>query len=68
MESVVGKIKEASTLPVCVGIGVSSPEQATSVAAVADGVIVGSALVQRLLDGQGPQGAAEFIASLRQAI
>ena len=68
MDSVVSKIKETSSLPVCVGIGVSSPEQAKSVAEVADGVIVGSALVQRLLEGAGPQGAADFIASLRQAI
>ncbi len=68
LTEVVEKIKKTTDLPVCVGIGVSSAEQANAVAAVADGVIVGSALVQRLLDGEGVQGAATFIASLRAAI
>ena len=36
--------------------------------AVADGVVVGSALVRRLLDGAGPEGAADFVGSLRQAL
>ena len=40
-------------LPVCVGIGVSTPEQAVEVCQVADGVVVGSALVRRLLEGAG---------------
>ena len=55
-------------LPVCVGIGVSTPEQAVEVCQVADGVVVGSALVRRLLEGAGPEGAADFVASLRRAL
>jgi tryptophan synthase alpha chain len=35
---------------------------------VADGVVVGSALVRRLVEGEGPEGAAAFVASLRRAI
>jgi tryptophan synthase alpha chain len=35
---------------------------------VADGVVVGSALVRRLLEGGGPDGAAEFVGSFRRAI
>ncbi len=54
--------------PVLVGVGVSNPEQAAEVCAVADGVVVGSALVRRLLDGGGASGAADFVASLRRAI
>ena len=46
----------------------SNPEQAASVCEVADGVVVGSALVRRLLEGGGPDGAAEFVGSLRTAI
>ena len=65
---VVAKIRLSPSAPICVGIGVSSPAQAAEVAAVADGVIVGSALVRRLLDGEGPAGAAAFVASLRSAI
>jgi len=63
-----GRITGLTRLPVCVGIGVSTPEQATEVCRVADGVVVGSALVRRLLEGSGPDGAAAFVASIRRAI
>ena len=65
---VVEKIRPFDSAPVCVGIGVSTPEQAATVAESADGVIVGSALVRRLLDGEGPEGAAAFVGSLRAAV
>ena len=65
---VVERIRRYTDLPVCVGVGVSTPDQAAEVCEVADGVVVGSALVRRLLEGAGPEGAAEFIASLRRAI
>jgi tryptophan synthase alpha chain len=55
-------------MPVCVGVGVSTPAQAAEVCEVADGVVVGSALVRRLLEGEGPDGAAAFVGSLRKAI
>jgi tryptophan synthase alpha chain len=45
-------------IPVCVGLGVSSGEQAREVATFADGVIVGSALVARLLDSPDAGGVA----------
>ncbi|MGI8602638.1 MAG: tryptophan synthase subunit alpha [Verrucomicrobiales bacterium] len=41
-------IKSASEVPVCVGFGISTPEQAASVARVADGVVVGSAIVKKI--------------------
>ena len=65
---VAGRLVAATDLPVCVGIGVSTPEQAAVVCQVADGVVVGSALVRRLLEGEGPEGAANFVASLRLAL
>ncbi len=65
---VVQRIGAATELPVCVGIGVSTPEQAATVCQVADGVVVGSALVRRLLEGAGPDGAVEFVSSLRRAV
>ena len=67
-ESVAGRLKAMTDKPVCIGIGVSSPEQAAQVCAVADGAVVGSALVRRLLDGGGPAGAAAFVASLRAGL
>jgi tryptophan synthase alpha chain len=65
---VVERIRRHTDMPVCVGVGVSTPEQAAEVCEVADGVVVGSALVRRLLEGGGPEGAAEFVASFRRAI
>jgi tryptophan synthase alpha chain len=62
------RVSGATDLPVCVGIGVSTPEQAATVCEVADGVVVGSALVRRLLEGGGPEGAAAFVSSLRRAL
>jgi tryptophan synthase alpha chain len=61
-------LKEITDLPVCIGIGVSSPAQAAEACAEADGVVVGSALVRRLIDGAGPDGAAEFVAELRSGL
>jgi tryptophan synthase alpha chain len=63
----VGRIREVVDLPVAVGFGISSPEQAAAVGTVADGVVVGSALVEAL--GRGGVGeAGRFIASLRAAL
>ena len=49
----VARTKEATSLPVGVGLGVSNGDQAAEVAAYADGVIVGSAFVRRILDAGG---------------
>jgi tryptophan synthase alpha chain len=65
---VVEKIRRHTDMPVCVGVGVSTPAQAAEVCEVADGVVVGSALVRRLLAGGGPEAAAAFVGSLRSAI
>lgn len=65
---VVERIRRHTDMPVCVGVGVSTPEQAAEVCEVADGVVVGSALVRRLLESGGPDGAAEFVGSFRRAI
>ena len=62
------RLKQMTDLPVCIGIGVSTPAQAAAVCADADGVVVGSALVRRLIDGAGPEGAAKFVAELRSGI
>jgi len=65
---VVERIRTCTDMPVCVGVGVSTPAQAAEVCQVADGVVVGSALVRRLIEGEGPDGAAAFVGSLREAI
>lgn len=68
----VKKIKKATDKPVCVGFGVSTPEQAAQVAAFADGVIVGSALVNVIETHSGKKTlvkeCAAFVSELKQAI
>ena len=59
-------LRDESTLPVCVGFGVSGPEQAAAVARIADGVVVGSAIVRAA--GESVDAAARLTASLRAAI
>ena len=66
--AVVERIRRCTDMPVCVGVGVSTPEQAARICEVADGVVVGSALVRRLLEDGGPDAAAAFIGSFRKAI
>jgi tryptophan synthase alpha chain len=62
------RCKAVTDKPVLVGVGVSTPEQAAEVCEVADGVVIGSALIRRLLEGAGPEGAGELIAAFRKAI
>ncbi|MDP6100480.1 MAG: tryptophan synthase subunit alpha, partial [Dehalococcoidia bacterium] len=68
LESFVGRVKQSATLPLAVGFGISTPEQAVRVAAVADGVIVGSRLIQIIREDGGYAAAREFIRGLRQAL
>ncbi len=49
-------------------MGVSTPEQAVEVCGVADGAVVGSALVRRLVEGGGAEAAADFVGELRAAL
>lgn len=65
--AVVAALRAATDLPVLVGIGVSTPEQAVQACAAADGVVVGSAVV-RLLSERGIEAAGSFVAGLRAAL
>lgn len=61
----VDRVRIHTTLPVAVGFGVGTPGQAAQVAAVADGVIVGSAIVKRQHD---PREVERFVAQLSAAV
>jgi tryptophan synthase alpha chain len=63
-EGLVARTRALTTQPVCVGLGVSTPQQAAQVARYADGVIVGSAFVRLVLDARDPAGAAADVAAL----
>ena len=60
----VKRVRSVTTLPVCVGLGVSTREQARSVAAYADGVIVGSAFIKLLLNEPNEEKALIAISEL----
>src|SRR5690606_25852484 len=62
------RLKAVTDKPVLVGVGVGTPEQAVEASAHADGVVVGSAVVQRMLDGAGPEGVGELVADCRGAL
>ncbi len=54
--------------PVLVGVGISTPEQAVEVCEVADGVVVGSAVVRRMLETGSPEAVAELVGEFRTAL
>jgi tryptophan synthase alpha chain len=62
------RLKATTDRPALLGLGISTGPQAVEGAAAADGVIVGSALIKRLLDGEGPEGAGAFIGELRKSL
>ena len=62
------RAKKFTDLPVLVGVGIGSPEQAVEACSVADGVIIGSTVVRRLVEGQGADAVRELIATYRQAL
>lgn len=68
----VSAIREKSPVPVVIGFGVSSPAQARELGPLADGVVVGSAIVQRIAEGGARAARAErvrrFVRSLKRAL
>ena len=66
--ALVARVRTATDLPVCVGLGVSTAEQAAQVASYADGVIVGSAFVRRLLDAASPADGVRAVADLAREL
>lgn len=62
------RLRKVTDLPICIGIGVSNAEQAAEVCAEADGVVIGAALVRRLLEGASPEEAADFVGGVRRRL
>jgi tryptophan synthase alpha chain len=62
------RLKAITDKPVVMGFGVSTPQQAAEVAAVADGVVVASALMRLVLDGGGPEAVGDLVGRMRQAL
>jgi tryptophan synthase alpha chain len=62
------RLKAITDKPVLVGVGISNAQQAVEICAEADGVVIGSALMRRVLEGVGAAGAGAFIAEIRAAL
>ncbi len=66
LDSPITALRSATDLPIAVGFGIKTPEQAAEAASLADGVVVGSALIEKL--NQSSDEALDFIRSLRSAL
>jgi tryptophan synthase alpha chain len=65
----VGRVRQEANVPLAVGFGIGTPEQAANVGQMADGVIVGSALINAVDQAaEKPQAAKQFVQSLQQAL
>ncbi len=65
---IAGRCKQVTDTPVLVGVGISTPEQAVEVCEVADGVVVGTAVVRRALETGSPDAVAELVGAFRSAL
>jgi tryptophan synthase alpha chain len=68
LEGFVNRVRQKARQPLCVGFGISSPEQARRVAKVADGVIVGSRLIRLMEEDTTLSSLKAFTLSLREAL
>jgi tryptophan synthase alpha chain len=69
LQDLVARVRKHSSVPVCVGFGIGTPQQAKTVGAMADGVIVGSACVRSIGESPSPVDAAkEFARSFHDAL
>ncbi len=67
LNSFVARVRKAAKQPLCIGFGISTPEQAREVAEIADGVIVGSRIIQ-LMETEGLAAVGNFVGKLRHAL
>lgn len=68
LEASVARVRKMADRPLCVGFGISTPEQASRVAAIADGVIVGSRIIQYMEADSSMKEVTRFTQELRSAL
>ena len=68
LEAFVKRVRKETSLPLAVGFGIAGPEQAKRVARVADGVIVGSRLIQLIRQDPGLNKLGKFVQGLRASL
>ena len=62
------RLKAVTDKPVLIGVGISTPAQAAEACTVADGVVVGSAIVRQVLEGASPEAVADLLGGFRNAL
>ncbi|MFF0866437.1 tryptophan synthase subunit alpha [Nonomuraea sp. NPDC003560] len=62
------RLRRSTDRPILLGFGISTPDQAREAGRHADGVVVGAAVMRRVLDGAGPDDLRAFVATLRKAL
>jgi tryptophan synthase alpha chain len=67
LNTFVDRVRKVAKQPLCVGFGISTPEQARQVAQIADGVIVGSKIIQ-LMETDGLAAVGNFVSKLRRSL
>ena len=65
---IASRLKAVTDLPVLVGVGISTPAQAVEVCEVADGVVVGSAVVRKVLEDGSAEAVADLVGTFRDAL
>jgi tryptophan synthase alpha chain len=68
LEAFVARVRKLATQPLCVGFGISTPEQAGQIAWIADGVIVGSRIIQLMEKDDDFSPVAGLVRGLREAV
>jgi tryptophan synthase alpha chain len=68
LDKFVAKVRKVATQPLCIGFGISTPEQASQLAKIADGVIVGSRVIQLMEIDDDFTSVVNFVKELRHAL
>jgi tryptophan synthase alpha chain len=68
LDKFVAKVRKAANQPLCIGFGISTPEQASQLAKIADGVIVGSRIIQLMEIDDDFTSVVNFVKELRHAL
>jgi tryptophan synthase alpha chain len=68
VEEAVARLRRHTDLPISIGFGIRTPEQAANIARLADGVVVGSALIDQIANATTPDQAVDGVLSLCSAL
>ena len=69
LKGFIARVRQATDLPLSIGFGISTPEQAAQAAGLADGVIIGSRIIQLMEEGnQSYKKLGDFIGEVRHSI